>query len=253
GEDYDVREQLERWERFERRAWTHVDCVVVMSEKDRATASSARRVEVLANGVDPVRFQPSADEPEPGRLLFIGSFAHLPNLLALDFFLREIWPRLDTNGIKLHVIAGSKHEYFYNLHRERLSFTLAYPGLMLEGFVSDVRGAYRRAEIVIAPLLASAGTNIKIMEAMAMGKAIVSTSGGVNGLDELSPGSDILVHDDPESFANAVGMLQADPGERRRIEERARRTAEAVYGWNAIAARQDLLYQSLMSLSAVQR
>nr|MCU0245025.1 glycosyltransferase [Bryobacter sp.] len=175
-----VYEQYQRWVAFENDAWRRVDRVVVMSEKDHARVPTPNAV-VLANGVDLERFQPSADAPEPGRLLFISAFHHLPNLLALDWFLREVWPLLDGR-CTLHVIAGRNHEYYRNFYREKASLNLEQAGIEVEGFVSEIRPAYRRAEIVIAPLLASAGTNIKIMEAMAMGKAIVSTPSGVNGL-----------------------------------------------------------------------
>ena len=245
NDDWDLRQQLERWVAFETRAWREVDCVVTMSEKDRQSITGAKRAVTLANGVDLERFRPSTTAPEPNRLLFIGSFAHLPNLLALDFFLREIWPGLAEHRPVLHVIAGSRHCYHYDRFRDRISFRLDHPGLELQDFVSDVRPAYNRATAVIAPLLASAGTNIKIMEAMAMGKAIVSTPGGVNGLDELTPGRDILVHDDPAEFATSIIRLFTEPDYRGAIEREARGTVERVYNWDVIAARQRELYDRL--------
>jgi GT2 family glycosyltransferase/glycosyltransferase involved in cell wall biosynthesis len=244
-EDWETRRQYERWLRFETEAWKQVDAVVVMSEKDRARLALPHAV-TLANGVDLGRFQPSEDAPEPGRLLFIGSFAHLPNLLALDWFLREVWPRL--SGATLHVIAGRNHRE--HLARSGVALDLGHRGVEAEGFVSDPRGAYRRAEVVIAPLLASAGTNIKIMEAMAMGKAIVSTPGGVNGLDEIVRGEDVLVESEGAAFAAALMGLLANPGERKRIERNARARAEAVYSWDRIAERQAALYESLMPKTA---
>jgi glycosyltransferase involved in cell wall biosynthesis len=245
-DDYDTRQQSERWERFERRAWTEVNCVIAMSKKDRKTICPAQFVEVLPNGVDPERFSPFPDEPEPGRLLFIGSFAHLPNLLALDFFFREVWPNLQEFHPVLHIIAGSRHRFHYERFRDRItSFRLDATNVEIEDFVADVRPAYRRASVVIAPLLASAGTNIKIMEAMAMGRAIVSTSGGINGLDELTPGHDVIVENDGAKFAEAIAELFRNPDRRRAIEHNARRTAESVYGWDAVAARQRVLYDRL--------
>jgi GT2 family glycosyltransferase/glycosyltransferase involved in cell wall biosynthesis len=246
GEHWEIRNQLARWERFERAAWREVDCVVTMSDRDRQSIEGARSVVTLPNGVDLVRFQPSTEEPEPRRLLFIGSFAHLPNLLALDFFLGEVWSLLSGHAPVLHVIAGANHRYHYDRARDRLRFPLEMPGLEVEGFVADVRPAYRRAAIVIAPLLASAGTNIKIMEAMAMGKAIVSTAGGVNGLDELTPGCDVIVENDAARMADAIKSLFDGAAQRRAIERSARATAERVYDWDGIAARQKQLYDSLV-------
>ena len=100
-EDWETRRQYQRWLAFERESWNTVDRVVVMSEHDRAIVPGSV---TIANGVDIERFQPSAQAPEPRRLLFIGSFAHRPNVLAIEFFLREVWPHLDR--VTLHVIAA---------------------------------------------------------------------------------------------------------------------------------------------------
>src|SRR6202042_250596 len=102
----------------------------------------------------------------------------------------------------------------------------------VEGFVSDVRPAYERASVVIAPLQASAGTNIKILEAMAMGKAIVSTSAGINGL-ALAAGSDVVVADSAEGMADAITRLLEHPEERSALEQHARLTVEKQFGWDA--------------------
>jgi GT2 family glycosyltransferase/glycosyltransferase involved in cell wall biosynthesis len=231
-EEWEARRQYERWLRFEKNAWREVDRVVVMSEKDRAEVDGSV---VIANGVDIERFQPSPDPPEPRRLLFIGSFAHRPNVLAIEFFLRDVWPLL--NDVTLHVIAGMRHERFWDLH---------HPGVEVEGFVSDVRPAYQRAAVVIAPLVASAGTNIKILEAMAMGKAIVSTEAGIHGLD-LARGKDVIVAESADDFAQAITELLEHPLERRAIEQHARHTAEESYSWASIAEKQAELYRSLSS------
>src|SRR5439155_1142770 len=156
----ELRRQLERWRRFETAAWRNVNCVVTMSEKDRRLVTAGARAVALENGVDLERFRPSGAEPEPDRLLFIGSFAHLPNLLALEFFVKCVWPLFDAT---LHVIAGMRHEYFLEFYKDRVAVDLRHPRIVVEGFVADVRPAYERAAIVLAPLMASAGTNIKIL------------------------------------------------------------------------------------------
>jgi glycosyltransferase involved in cell wall biosynthesis len=238
AEDWETRRQYERWIRYETTAWRSVDRVVAMSEKDRrAIAGSV----VIPNGVNLERFQPSRREPEPGRLLFIGSFAHRPNVLAMRFFLRDVLPLLP--GATLHVIAGQNHERFWDLREA---------GVEVEGFVADVRPAYERAAVVIAPLVVSAGTNIKILEAMAMGKAIVSTEAGIHGLD-LDRGHDVLVADSPADLAHAITRVLNSEQERTTLERHARRTAERVYGWDAIGERQKQLYADLLQLSRDDR
>ncbi|MFN0166489.1 MAG: glycosyltransferase [Bryobacteraceae bacterium] len=243
GEDWELRRQYTRWLRFEKDAWCTVDCVVTMSEKDRAVVTGASCTS-LANGVDLERFRPAAREPDPARLLFIGSFAHLPNVTAVDFFLREVWPLLAAKAPVLHIIAGSRHRYFLDRYRDRVGVHLNQPGVEVEDFVADVRPAYERATIVVAPLLASAGTNIKIMEAMAMGKAIVSTPAGINGLD-LAAGRDVVVASSAAEMAAAILTLLDHPGERRALERQARETVARQYDWDTIAREQRALYDKL--------
>ncbi len=243
GEDWETRQQYERWVRFEKDAWSRVDAVVAMSEKDRAAVGVPHAV-CLPNGVDPERFRPDGSEPEAARVLFIGSFAHLPNVMAVDFFLRQAWPAVleASPGARFHIISGKDPAYFLERYRDRVSPPLDSPGVEMEDFVSDPRPAYRRATVVAAPLLASAGTNIKIMEAMAMGRAIVTTPGGINGLDGLRRGEDLMIGETGSELAAAILRLFANPDERRRLERNARATAERDYGWAAIGRRQKELY-----------
>lgn len=248
GDDWELRHQLERWIPFEIAAWHTVDRIVIMSEKDRTLALRegvpSTRAVALPNGVDLDRFQPSADRADPRRLLFIGSFAHLPNVLAVDFFLRVVWPKLKSSGIRLHIIAGASPQYYLDRYQDRVRLDLSERGLEVEDFVADVRPAYRRATIVIAPLLASAGTNIKIMEAMAMGKAIVSTPAGINGLD-LQPGKDLIVANTGSEMAAAISELLDNAARRESIERQARLTVERRFNWDAIAAEQKRIYEEL--------
>jgi GT2 family glycosyltransferase/glycosyltransferase involved in cell wall biosynthesis len=239
---WEMERQLGKWRDFETAAWRAVDCVVTMSAKDESTVSGAKRVICLPNGVDICRFQPSEIEPQPRRLLFIGSFAHLPNLLALEFFLREVWP-LMAPGFTFHIIAGANHEYFLEFHRGRVALDLSLPGIELQGFVADVRHAYNHAEIVLAPLTASAGTNIKVLEAMAMGRVVISTLAGVNGLD-LKAGSEVIITTSATEMAKSISRISSDPHARKAIECQARMGALR-YDWHEIGRSQNQLYDSL--------
>jgi GT2 family glycosyltransferase/glycosyltransferase involved in cell wall biosynthesis len=240
----ELEQQLEKWRAFETAAWKAVACVVTMSAKDTETVN-ARSVACLPNGVDCERFQPVAFEPDKRRLLLIGSFAHLPNLLALEYFVNEVWPKLSA-GYTLHVIGGARHEYYLDYFRDRISVNLNQPGIVIEGFVADVRNAYNRAAIVLAPLTASAGTNIKVLEALAMGKAIVSTPAGVNGID-VTPNHDVLLSESAAQMAEQIHALAVDPASRKSIEGNARQTA-LLYDWRAIGDRQRALYRRLTDI-----
>jgi glycosyltransferase involved in cell wall biosynthesis len=242
--DWETRRQYERWLRFEKAAWRDVECVVTMSEKDRRVVEGARAV-ALPNGVDLERFRPGGREPEPRRILFLGAFQHLPNVMAAHFFLTEAWPHL--KDVTLHLIAGNRPQYFLDRYRDVVRLDLAQPGIEVEEFVADVRPAYERAAVVIAPLVASAGTNIKIMEAMAMGKAIVSTPAGINGL-ALEPGRDVIVVRTGEEVAAAITSLLEDSGKRKMLECNARAKVEREFDWDVIARNQRDLYESLTSI-----
>ncbi len=234
AEDWETRRQHDLWLEFEQIAWRGVDAVVTMSDKDRAVVGA--NATTIGNGVDLERFQPSSDPPEARRLLFIGSFAHKPNVLALEYFLRDVFPLL--RDVTLQVIAGQNHQRFWDLKHD---------GVEVDGFVSDVRPAYRRAAVVIAPLVASAGTNVKIVEAMAMGKAIVSTDAGIHGL-ELERGADVVVANAAADIAAEITRLLASPVERAALEHHARVTAERIYGWGAMGAAQKKLYNFLAKI-----
>jgi len=219
-------QQLAKWKAFETEAWRNVDCVVTMSAKDTAVVTGAREVRCIPNGVDCERFQPSSVLPEPKRLLMIGSFAHLPNLMALEFFLRDVWPLLGP-GYTLHVIGGSRHEYYLEFFRDRVGMDLRE--VEVEGFVADVRSAYDRASIVLATLTASAGTNIKVLEAMAMGKVVVATPAGVNGID-VTPNHDVLIGETGAELAALIRNTENHSWIGRNARETALR-----YDWRAIA------------------
>jgi GT2 family glycosyltransferase/glycosyltransferase involved in cell wall biosynthesis len=224
--NWDLRRERALWQRFEVDAWSRVDRVAVMSEKDRAMVGP--RAVVVPNGVDIERFRPASTPPEARRLLFIGSFAHLPNRMALEWFLAKVWPLL--HDVSLHIIAGARHDQW------TLAADLRQPGIELEGFVSDVRPAYERATFVIAPLVASAGTNIKVLEAMAMGKAVVSTAAGVNGLD-IEAGQDFVLVKNAEEMRSSIERLLGDAAARQEIERAARARVERDFSWDVIGAR----------------
>jgi glycosyltransferase involved in cell wall biosynthesis len=242
SDDWDLQHQLKLWQRFETAAWREMACVVTVSEKDRALVTGTRAV-ALPNGVDLDRFRVVRQAPEPRRLLFIGSFSHLPNLMAVAFFLDHVWPRL--RDARLHIIAGARHDYFLDYHASQVKVRLDQPGVEVEGFVSDVRGAYQRAAIVVAPLVVSAGTNLKILEAMACGRPVVATPAGVNGLD-LVPGEDFMLVHTAAEMAAVIGSLLASPEECHRLAAAARLRVEDRYGWDKIARRQSELYREVM-------
>jgi glycosyltransferase involved in cell wall biosynthesis/ribosomal protein S18 acetylase RimI-like enzyme len=228
-----------RWRRFEDAVLRRAQHVVVMSDKD-AALSHHPRATVIPNGVDLARFRPT-EEPSEASLLFIGSFRHFPNVVACRFFLDDVWPKLRAQfpDLRLTIVAGPDPL----LHWGERSLPVL-DGVTILGYVADVKPLYDQAQVVVVPTLESAGTNVKVLEAMAMQRAVVSTSSGCAGLG-LKHGESIWVADSGPDFASGVARLLLDPALRRGIAARARDIAVSQYDWSAIARKQRDLWRSL--------
>jgi ribosomal protein S18 acetylase RimI-like enzyme len=233
-----------RWQRFEKRWIRRYRKVVVMSEQDRALLNQPN-VAVMPNGVDLERFTPEMERPGE-RLLFIGSFRHFPNIVAYRFFVEQVWPilRQGSSQITLTVVAGPDPLLYWREYTGLASIP-ADDRIHLLEFVSDVRPLYVETNLAIVPTLVSAGTNLKVLEAMAMDRAVVSTSSGCAGLS-LDHSVNVWIADQPEDFARAIQTLLQDHTLRRRIAEAGRVHVERNYGWRQIGARQRALLRDLM-------
>jgi ribosomal protein S18 acetylase RimI-like enzyme len=220
-----------RWRRFEAKAVPKFKSVVVMSEKDRALLGTGT---VIENGVDLARFVPQS-ETAGRKLLFIGSFRHFPNIVAFRFLTEEILPL--APDVELTVVAGPDAW----LHWTHYTGTLRPPGNILE-FVADVRPLYHDANLVVVPTLESAGTNVKVLEAMAMERAVISTSSGCAGLG-AEHGVEIWIADEAEEFAAGIEKLLQDSALRARIAAAGRALVEKRFDWRSIGLRQRALYR----------
>jgi polysaccharide biosynthesis protein PslH len=235
---------LWRWQRFEKKWIGRYRKVVVMSEQDRALLDRPN-VTVVPNGVDLAGFTPEIERPGQ-RLLFIGSFRHFPNIVAYRFFIEQVWPILCRHSplITLTVVAGPDPLLYWRDHTALSSIPQDDRIRLLE-FVSDVRPLYVEANLAIVPTLVSAGTNLKVLEAMAMDRAVVSTSSGCAGLG-LEHSLNVWIANQPEDFARAIQSLLQDDALRHRIANAGRVHVERNYGWPQIGARQRALLRSLM-------
>ncbi len=190
-----------------------------MSETDKQILEgefAAANVFAIPTGVDTEYFTPRQEAPEKNTLVFTGSMDWLPNEDAILFFAHEILPKIKRRipDIKL-VVAGRRPS------RHLLNEMQKYPEVSILGWVDDVRPFISRHAVYVVPLRIGGGTRIKVYEAMAMGKAIVSTTIGVEGLP-VTAGVNVAIADDPESFAQSVITLLRDAEARTRIEREAR-------------------------------
>jgi ribosomal-protein-alanine acetyltransferase len=229
-----------RWLRFERRAISQFRRVVVMSEKDRQMLG-APHARVIENGVDTYRYAPRPEVPGR-RLLFIGSFRHFPNIVAYRFLTEKILPLV--RDFHLTVVAGPEPW----LHWQNYTGTLRPPDnprIRILEFVADVRPLYYEANVVVAPTLESAGTNIKVLEAMAMARAVVATPSGCAGLG-LEHGSTVWIAESPPDFADGIEKLLHNDVLRGRIAQAAREHVERNFDWRVIARKQRALFRELL-------
>jgi glycosyltransferase involved in cell wall biosynthesis len=251
--DKGTRTEYQRWLDFEREALQCSNRVWTVSEQDRAIAidhgAARTRTDVIPNGVDLDRFSLAPKHDGTPVILFVGSFRHLPNLLAFEALAESIMPAVwnDCPNAILHVIAGPHHEKAAEL-AGKARLLKRDPRIVVDGFVEDVRPAYRGADVVAIPLPVSAGTNIKVLEAMACGRAIVSTAAGCQGLG-LESDRELIVADLGTSFSSALVRLLSDREGRARIARQARITAERRFGWNAIARDALKSYAALAGLA----
>lgn len=244
-----LRHQADLLEHVEANVCGTFDMNVMMSDVDAARLRALvprARTTVAANGVDTEYFRPGPNGTIPGRVVFLGPTYMLPNRDGIEFFLEQIWPivhgRLPASS--LHLIGRNPGP-----DRARLA---SHPGVVCQGHVPDIRPHMGSARCSIVPLRIGGGTRLKILDAWAMGKAVVSTTIGCEGL-EVRNGENILVRDDPRDFADAVSEVLGNDPLRARLEHNARATAETVYNWPIIGKRLRATYASLIQERQTQR
>ena len=232
--------EAERTRRFERAAAVRCDVCLAVSEDEAAAVRQllgVAHVDVVSNGVDTSFFTPANGEPEMASLLFTGTMSYRPNAEAVQEFVGRILPLIlkEVGDAKLHVVGDAPPE----------SVTaLAGRNVIVHGFVPDMRVYHERAAVVVVPLLRGGGTKLKVLEAAAMGKAIVTTSVGVDGLP-FRDGEDVIVTDAPADFARAVVLAAGDSGLRRKLGESARRLS-LQFDWNRIEQRLCQIVEALV-------
>lgn len=204
-------------------------CLTV-SESDRRfliKANSRLQVDVVPGGFDTEYYRPSKQEHNLPVLVFVGNMKYLPNSDAMVHFCRDILPyiRRAIAGVEMWIVG---------INAPPEVKQLAGNGVHVTGRVDDVRPYYERSTVCVFPLRAGGGARLKILEAMALNRAVVSTSIGCEGRDFVD-GEHLLVADSPEQFADKTILLLKDPALRERITAKAREFVVARYDWDIIA------------------
>ncbi len=218
----------------------HFDRVFTVSESDKQILTRARprlAIEVIPNGIDVHEFAQSPITNSTPSLIFVGNMNYPPNVDAISSFCHDSLPivRQHFPDVELWVVGVNPAAEVRSLSSDVIHVT---------GKVDDVRPYYRRATVSVVPLRAGGGTRLKILESMAVGRPVVSTAIGCEGLS-VRDGEHLLVADDPAEFARRTISLLSDASLRRRITANARALAVARYSWGSIAGKLCRCYEEL--------
>lgn len=234
---------LRRLFRYEVQACREVDQVHTMSLDDashlsRFLADGGSRIRVVPNGVDTTSFEHLDERSLPEDLLYVGNYHHLPNVDALEYLVRDIWPliRLRRNDVQLNVVGANPSD--------RVTRLGGKDGITVVGPVDDIRDAYRSHRVMLAPIRAGSGTRLKILEAFASGIPVISTSVGAEGIN-ADNGIHLLIADTAVEFAEATIRLLEDEELRKRLSAAAQELVRSQYDWGRVAESLRLAYMEV--------
>jgi glycosyltransferase involved in cell wall biosynthesis len=227
------RDQLGKMRRFEAKTLAGYGKVIAVSERDAKQFRESYGVaaDVIATGVD-LEFLHYAPEKEAGAatIVFTAAMDSFANIDGVQWFMDEVWPLIAARNPAVRFVVAGKNpdaKLVRQAKERALPFTFT-------GFVDDVRPYVHDAAVYVIPLRVGGGTRIKGYEAMALGRAVVSTTLGVEGL-QLEPGKHYLAADTPQEFADAVLRLLEDAALRHKIAQDARGFVETRFSFEGVA------------------
>ncbi len=230
------------FQRYERVLSPKFDTVTCTSDIDAAVFQQhcvEDAIEIIPNGVDVTHYLPDFTTEASAHLIYIGSMDWYPNEDAVGFFADEVLPRIQekVSDVAFSIVGGNPSARVQKLAERQ--------GVVVTGRVPEIKPYFAEATVFVVPLRIGSGTRLKILEALAMGKAIVSTTVGAEGLD-LKDGEEIFIADDPTVFADAVIRLLTDSELRRRMGENGRARVEQDYDWRSIGEKLHGVYAKIV-------
>jgi glycosyltransferase involved in cell wall biosynthesis len=228
--------------RYEREMIGKVQVNLVCSEKDRQQLQILQprgRYELIPNGTDIDYFRPQDSHPAK-ELIFVGGLNWYPNEDAMIYFCGHVLPIIKKRvpEVVIHIVGQKPPE---KLHK----MAAGDSSIRLYGFVKDIRDYVPRASVFVVPLRVGGGTRLKILDAFACGKAVVSTTIGCEGI-AVTNEQDILIGDSAEEFAQKVIQILEDDALRKKLERNARLLVEQKYSWRAIGQDLENVYESVI-------
>ena len=230
------------FQRYERVLSPKFDVVTCTSDIDATVFQqhcAEDAIEIIPNGVDVTHYLPDYSSEASAHLIYIGSMDWYPNEDAVAFFTDEVLPRIQEKvpDVAFSIVGGNPSTRVQKLAERE--------GVVVTGRVPEIKPYFAEATVFVVPLRIGSGTRLKILEALAMGKAIVSTTVGAEGLD-LRDGEEIFIADEPIAFADAVTRLLTDSELRRRMGESGRARVERDYDWRSIGEKLHGVYTKIV-------
>jgi glycosyltransferase involved in cell wall biosynthesis len=236
------RAEYRRFHQFELASWRRADACVVTSERELPTVRAGAPdtpVAAVPNSVDLAHFMPSDVPLAPHSVVFNGILTYRPNVDAVRYLVDDIWPLVRERypDATLTLVGRSDGVDARSLMK---------PGVELLGEVPDIRPPIQQASVVVVPVRIGGGTRLKVVEGLAMGKGIVSTTLGCEGL-AVRDREHLLVADDPAAFAARISELFEHPERSVEFGRAGRRLVEAQYSWELAGRRLESLYGQITS------
>jgi glycosyltransferase involved in cell wall biosynthesis len=234
-----IKQQWRKFERFERGAFGTATRVVAVSAEDGRLIRDrfgGRRVVVVDNGIDRAYFEAVQPDPDPGTILFLGSFDWRPNLDAVDRLLDRIFPAVLRAEPSARLWLVGRRPPDALVRRVQ-----GLAGVELHADVPDVRPFLARSGVMVVPLRIGGGSRLKILEALAAGLPVISTRVGAEGL-ELVPGQDFIAADDAESMSHELLAHLRDPSRNLAMAQRSRQFVLDRYDWDFLAGKLEAIW-----------
>lgn len=228
---------------WEKHYWEKAHMVIAMSQSDKKimhALSPNLKIEIVPNGVDFNFFNKSKEKAgERPTILFVGNFKWLQNREAVATLIKEVWPKIISKipQIKLWIVGQNPTSEITSL---------ATDNIIIDQSVKDIRVAYLNSDVLLAPIHGSGGTRFKILEAMASGIPVVTTSIGIEGIDAENE-KEVLIRDNSEKMADSVVKLLKDRFYYQDLTTRARNLVKENYNWENIGEKLDKIYKEVGS------
>lgn len=235
--------KIRRWEQY---YWKVCDTLIVMSEDDKKYISheikESKKIEVVANGVDTKWFEEiKKTKHKDPTLLSVGTFKWLPNVEAVEFLVKKVWPlvKKELPNAKLWIVGNEPTEKVYQYEKKDQSIKVI-------GRIEDIRDAFSQADVLMAPVFSGKGTRYKVLEAMASETPIVSTSTAVEGLN-VKNSVHVMISDTEQGMAKLAIELLNNPAKRKTMARVGKQFVKDNYDWSLISDKLDKIYKRIGS------